>query len=190
MGNFYTNITLKGASQQRVAERLRQAERSAYVSPELNGCVVVYDEECEEQDLGVLARLVSGLSKDLECAALAVLIHDDDILLYQLCRAGEVVDEYNSCPGYFEDVEPVPPSGGDAVKLCAEFGAAHAAERVASILRKSTLVGDEEYDFEVERHQALSEALGLPSFAVGTGYSSIQEGESPEGLDASMLVKT
>ncbi len=45
MGNFYTNITLKGASRERVEMELQS--RTAIVSKMTNGCVVVFDEECD-----------------------------------------------------------------------------------------------------------------------------------------------
>ena len=48
MGNFYTNYTLKGPGQQAVASAL--AGRKALVTPENNGCVMVFDEQSDSQD--------------------------------------------------------------------------------------------------------------------------------------------
>ncbi len=51
MGSFYTNYTLRRPSQQAVAAAL--AGRSAIVTPAEDGCVVVFDEQSDEQDRAV-----------------------------------------------------------------------------------------------------------------------------------------
>lgn len=186
MGNFYTNYTLRGPSQQAVAAAL--VGRSAIVTPEQDGCVVVFDEESDDQDQEVITGLASRLSRDLGCPVLAVLNHDDDIFWYQLYRSGELADEYDSSPGYFDAAtEPSAPTGGDAQKLCSAFGASAVAE-VESVLRKSSFE-DDGYTFAVERHTDLVRTLGIPSFGVGAGFRSVSDGEFPEGLGDDSLVK-
>ncbi|NDB77171.1 MAG: hypothetical protein EB141_16275, partial [Verrucomicrobia bacterium] len=133
MGNFYTSYTLRGPSQESVAAFL--ADRSAIVTPVEACCVVVFDEESEDQNQEGITGLAGRLSRQFACPVLAVVNHDDDILWYQLHVNGELTDEYDSSPGYFEgDVSA--PSGGDARKLCQAFGADAVAE-VERILRKS-----------------------------------------------------
>jgi hypothetical protein len=185
MGNFYTNYTVRGPSQQAVAVAL--TGRSAIVTPQQDGCVVVFDEQSDEQNMEVLTELAQHLSGQLRCPVLVVLNHDDDILWYQLHVGGEPVDSYDSSPSYFDaDAAPSEPEGGDAQKLCAAFGSTNVAE-VESILRKSTF-DEGGYTFAVERHADLARALGLPGFAVGGGYSYVSDGEIPEGLaDADLL---
>ena len=68
MGNFYTNYTLKGPSQQAVAAAL--AGRSAIVTPAQDGCVVVFDEQSDDQDSAVITELASHLSRELRCRVL------------------------------------------------------------------------------------------------------------------------
>jgi hypothetical protein len=82
MGNFYTNHTLRGPSQQAVAVAL--AGRSAVVAPSQDGCVVVFDEQSDYQDTHAISSLAERLSREFDCPVLAVLNHDDDILWYQL----------------------------------------------------------------------------------------------------------
>lgn len=151
MGNFYVNYTLRGPHQQAVAAAL--AGRSSIVSPELDGCVVVFDEESEEQNQEVIAELASRLSGRLKCPLLAVLNHDDDILKYQLFLNGDLLDEYDSTPGYFggneeeldDESSPVnDPQGGNAKLLCETFGA-NAVSEVEQILRKPSLSEDGMY---------------------------------------------
>lgn len=186
MGNFYTNYTLRGPSQQAVAAVL--AGRAAIVTPAQVGCVVVFDEQSDDQDSTVITELASRLSRELHCPVLAVFNHDDDIFWYQLYLSGELADEYDSSPGYFDpSAGPSAPSGGDAQKLCRAFGSASVAE-VASILRKPSS-GEGGYTFAVERHSDLAGALGIPLFGVGAGFRYVSDGEMPEGLDESDMVR-
>ncbi len=180
MGNFYTNYTLRGASPQAVAAAL--AGHAAFVTPAQNDCAVVFDEESEEQNPEVIGDLATRLARELNCPVLAVLNHDDDILWYRLYLSGELADEYDSSPGYFDSsAEPSGPAGGDARKLCDAFGANNVAE-VQRVLRKSSF-DEDGYAFAVERHADLIHALGIPSFGVGAGYRYLTEGELPAGLN-------
>jgi hypothetical protein len=186
MGNFYTNFTLRGPSQQAVAKAL--AGRSAIVTPAQDDCVVVFDEQSDTQDEAIISPLAASLSRELGCPVLAVLNHDDDIFWYQLYLRGELADEYDSSPGYFDpSAEPSSPIGGDALKLCSAFGVGNVAE-VESVLRKSAF-DEDGYTFAVERHTDLARLLGIPSFGVGSGFQYIAEGELPDGLEQDDLVR-
>jgi hypothetical protein len=191
MGNFCTNISLKGGSQADLVAALNANNRSAYISPTIDGVTVVYDELCENQDTDELGRLASDLSKVVHGRALAILIHDDDIFWYELHSDGRRVDAYNSEPNYFSTTEgPAGPQGGDARKLSDAFEASN-VDQVETILRRGHAgVAPQGYVFETERHADLVAALRLPSFAIGTGFSAIQAGELPDGLNASDFVKT
>src|SRR6185295_19778108 len=150
---------------------------SAYVTPTTAGFTIVCDERCEEQDIDVLESLASGLSADLNCPALALLNHDDDVLIYKLYSNGKLVEEHNSSPTYFDpDAEPSNPSGGNAKTLCQVIGNPENVAEVERILRKSSHENDG-YVFEIERHEALVGALGLPPFSVGLGYTYIEQDE-------------
>ena len=163
------------------------AGRSAIVTPAQNGCVVVFDEESEEQDTDVITLLASRLSRQLRCPVLALLNHDDDILAYWLYISGELADEYDSSPGYFDPAAEVsPPAGGDAQKVCNAFGANAVAE-VESVLRK--VPRDDEFYFADDRHRDLARLLGVPLFVVGAGFRYVSQGELPEGLDEDSLLR-
>jgi hypothetical protein len=184
MGDFYTNYTIRGASQDAVANALRG--RRAIVSPERDGCVVAFDEASDDQDTGAVAGLAVRLSRALGCTVLAVLNHDDDVLWFTLAVNGETADTYDSSPAYFDDSEPSEPSGGDAALLCRAFGAANVA-RVEAVLHAPD--DDGAYAFASERHAELVGALGLPAFAVGTAYATFERGELPNGLTAAEMVR-
>jgi len=181
MGSFYTNITLRTEQQPKVVETLRAAGRKAYVSPPMNGCVVVYDHESEDQSKA-LNKLAGSLSAKLKCAALAVLIHDDDLLVYGLFQDGRLMDEYVSWPALFDDSASESPEGGDAEILARAFGAESKIDEIESVLRETRAGNrDEGIIFESERHGELVAALGIPTIAVSTGYNYIEQGELPEG---------
>jgi hypothetical protein len=190
MGNFYVNYTLRGPGQSAVAAVL--AGRSAIVTPSQDNCVVVFDEESDEQNQEIIAELASQLSGKLRCPLLAVLNHDDGILWYQLYLNGELVDEYDSAPGYFEteDEEAAMrgPEGGDAKKLCDAFETDTVAE-VERILRKPS-AEDGGYVFAVERHDDLVGTLGIPSFGAGFSFRSFYDDDLPEDLEEKDLVRT
>jgi hypothetical protein len=186
MGNFYTNYTLRGPSQQAVAKAL--TGRSAIVTPAQDGCVVVFDELSDEQDTAIIAKLAARLSREFGCPLLAVLNHDDDIFWYQLYLKGELADEYDSSPGYFDaSAKPSAPAGGDAQKLGAAFGAGDVAE-IENVLRTSSF-DEGGYIFALERHTDLARLLGIPSFGVGAGFQYVTRGELPEGLEEDDLVR-
>lgn len=187
MGNFYSNYTLRGPTQQAVVAAL--AGRLAIVTPAQDGCVVVFDEQSDDQDPAVISGLASRLSRELRCPVFAVLNHDDSILWYQLYLSGELADEYDSSPGYFDpSAKPSAPTGGDAQKLCSAFGASAVAD-VESVLRKSSY-DDGGYAFAFERHADLARALGIPRFGVGAGFRYVSDGELPEGLSEDDLLRT
>lgn len=190
MGNFYVNYTLRGPDQSAVASVL--AGRSAIVTPALDDCVVVFDEESDEQNQEIITELASHLSGKLRCPLLAVLNHDDGILWYQLYLNGELVDGYDSAPGYFdtEDEEAAlrGSEGGDAKKLCAAFETDAVAE-VERILRKPS-AEDGGYVFAVERHDDLVGALGIPSYGNGFSFRSFSDDDLPEDLEERDLVRT
>jgi hypothetical protein len=102
---------------------------------------------------------------------------------------GELADEYDSSPGYFDEsaADPPTPTGGDAKRLCSAFGAASVTE-VEAILRKSSF-DDDGYTFAVDRHADLASALGIPSFGVGSGFRYVSDGELPDGLDEESLLR-
>jgi hypothetical protein len=185
MGLFYSNFTLYGPAHQQVVDAVRRLRRVAYVSPTVNGFTTVYDRASEHQDFDVIEEVGRQLSLDLECPVMAIILHDDDVLYYWLFRYGDVRDEYDSSPAYFDpDSEPLPPEGGDCDELCEAFGVPSAAARVEVILREDLLEEGAILPGEMERHRALAEALGMPDHAIGVGYNAIRHGYLPESLRA------
>lgn len=175
MGASYSNITLHGPERDRIIQALEARGRQAYVGPATGGVVVVFDEQSDD-DPDVGAELARELTGELKGVALVATVHDDDIFLYSLVRDGQVVDEYNSAPGYFDGGD-APPEGGDAALLASVFGAGNQAA-VERVLRHPAKSGD--YMYETARHADLFEVLGLPEHAVGAGFGYIYQGDEED----------
>jgi len=181
MGNFYVNMTAKGADQNEVLATVTKLGRKAFVFPTVNGFTVFCDAQAETQERRIIDELARKASHDLGCPVFCVLNHDDDVLWYGLYEQGELLDEYDSSPGHFEG-QFSSPKGGNAASLCRIMGVtdSKAVAAVEVALRKPH--SEEGYIFEVERHAAVAKAVGLPSCSVGICYSYLQRGELPDGL--------
>ena len=183
MGLFYSNFTLYGPDREAVIDALQKQKRLAFVSPTVDRFTTVYDSETEDQDFEAIERVGRQLSLDHRCPVMGVILHDDDVLYYWLFRDGDLLQMYNSSPAYFSaDMEPVPPEGGNAEELCAVFGQPTAANKVESILREDALADDASFAGELERHEALAAALGMPAHAIGIGYNAIDNSYLPDTL--------
>jgi hypothetical protein len=199
MGNWYTNICVKGAGQAEVVEALDELGRRAYVTPEMGGWIVIYDQESDKFDLNELESLALTLSARLSCTALASFNADDDILWLGIYEGGKQTARYASEKKQFEDGGEFPLIPEVAEALCRIFEAGEKNQQVRRILgRRHGILGllstftqlRLAYIVEVIRHGDLAEALGIPMASVGLGYEYINRGETPEGLSRGNLRKT
>src|SRR5688572_18985184 len=102
MGNSYGNVTLRTADQNRVLAALRHSGHSAFVSAPMENSIVVFPSETTARNDRLLERLSADLTRTLQCASLAVLVHDDTASLYLLHDNGQLGDRYMSAPYYFQ----------------------------------------------------------------------------------------
>ncbi|MCA1669405.1 MAG: hypothetical protein LC793_18825 [Thermomicrobia bacterium] len=135
----------------------------AIVSPTYADVTAIFPRDWDE-------KLPPALSAANKCTVLFTQIYDGDILLYWLYIAGNLVDTYDSYPGYFGAVPAsryAVPEGGDVAKLCAAFDVDNAADSVERILRlPNRQPGIKATDFYADpedRYRDLAAALGLPS---------------------------
>ena len=164
MGNWYTNITLRGPSQSGVVDFLNEHRISAYVSPTLGADTVIFDRDGDGdyRDPEIVAELAQALSKSLNCHALAVSVFDDDALWFRLYFREESIAEYLSASGDLSGT----------VRLCSAFGRSALVPLVWATLRVPRLL----MLFESWRHLILVTMLGLPVWAVALGYKYIDSG--------------
>ena len=72
----------------------------AWLSPTFDGLTIVCESQSESQNLNTWHRVARKLSADLSCPALAVMNHDDSVLVCALYDRGELVDQYDSSPDF------------------------------------------------------------------------------------------
>src|SRR5438105_27472 len=149
---------------------MRQAGRASFVAPPQHGYVVVYDREVDELRTDAAILVGTLLSKEFGVPVLCVLNYDDDILCYWLFEQGQLIDEFNSRPDYFEQrPEEFQPQGGDLGRLCSSLVAPTGPAEVENVLRKK------HYVLVVDQHMELANALGLPPCSVGLGYDYVTD---------------
>lgn len=182
IGNFYVNYTIHGSDRIAVCDLLRSASRNAFVGPTLDSLTVFFDEASDGQDESVIMDVANRASVELNASVLAVLNHDDDILMYWLYDAGEMIDRYNSFPGYFNDGGRTP-AGGNAKTLCGAFGTMDKVDHVDRILRSDG------YAFALDRHRDLATLLNHPWAYVCMCYEDIEAGRLANGVTARDLLR-
>lgn len=185
MSRFYANITLKGISAADVVAFLNDRHESAYVSPAVKNAIVVFHEDLQNQE-----SIAGRLSAHFSCPALLVMMYAETILLYHLYENGGQTDAYVSSPHADLQLDaPAPP--GSAAILCKAFEADRFERRVESVLRKESKP-DHPFASAINRHGELFQSLGLPLFAAGAGFQTIEIGEIPmgKGFDIAALART
>jgi hypothetical protein len=106
MGAFFTNFQVRGASTKAICAVLpKLTDARAFVSPPGNGWVTIYAEATENQREKTICAIAAGLSKTFKTDVFGFLVHDSDIALYWLYRCGELVDQFNSAPDYFDQAD-------------------------------------------------------------------------------------
>ncbi|HEX6037287.1 hypothetical protein [Longimicrobium sp.] len=186
MGTTYANITLRGPTQAQVIEAAQEQGMTCFVSPTDRGVTVVYDARCEDEP-DALRPVTRWLSRRLACAAWGVFVFDSDVFQYVLCRDGEVVDEYDSRPGYPSAVRGQP-RGGSADVLCREMQLRSAdVQEVGRFLHSPN--DDNEFRYAMRRHGGLMDELGHPDLAYTFRFSDFwMEEDPPEGYEAEQFI--
>lgn len=171
MGRSFSNITIKGQNQIKIADYLESLSRRAYVSPTINNFTVVFDEE-SEKDYTKLSYLATRLSENFGCLTLPIFIYDESVFCYELYKDGQLLDEYISKPDFHDSKLDPYPEGGDAEILCKVLNIKKATSIVRPILREPST--EKGYHFASDRHMKFVRALGLPLWSTG-GYSDIED---------------
>lgn len=184
MGNFYTNIVTKGVPSGVLHAIVSSEPFASIVAPDVDGHSFVYGDFFGSGDSDAPARLAKTLS-EAEGAefALVSMNADDDLFIYQIWHAGARVDAYFSNPDAFEpnDLDAERPQG-DPSRLQSLFPFID-AQAIRDVLDNAA------YIFEFERHQDLFRLLHIPTGPAVADFEYLQNGEIPEGLDASRLIR-
>ena len=181
MGLFCVSTHARTTDDRSVSESLQRLGFSAYhVSSEMDGWTSIYEERASQQDDQQIRRLAGEISRDLKVPTIAFLVHDSDFVCYWLYDSGALLDEYNSCPDYFDDegAEPIGSQGspGTLLPFCrAEI----TPEQIEAILGRQTI-------FAEETVQQLALALGIDPGRALCDYSDVADNaDGLPGADAS-----
>ncbi len=137
MGTFFTNIQVRSNDPKAVREALVKIDATpAFLSKAEGGWVSAYPHETESQSEEDMKRICSELSRAINTGVLGVTVHDSDVFHYVLAENGSIVDEYDSCPGYFEGTDEEP-SGGVVTKLLPYCVAGTDSIELEKLLRSS-----------------------------------------------------
>jgi hypothetical protein len=92
-----------------VVEKLLQqnAITEYFILPNANGWVSLYEKVASTQNEARIQQILTLVSLNLQCVAICMLIHDDDILAYWLQDKGVAIDQFNSQPNYFGDFSDI-----------------------------------------------------------------------------------
>ncbi len=178
MGLFCANVHFRTINDKALAAAVDRRGIAQYrISPAKNGWTSLYEERASEQDDQRIRELAGGLSADLHAAAVAFMVHDSDIACYWLFEDGKLLDEYNSCPDYFDDDADGPgsPSGGRPDVLVRYCSSGVREAELGAILAERPLYAENVIE-------QLAEALQIDTQRAVADY---RDGDSDGGPDDS-----
>lgn len=181
MGLFCVNLHFRATDDKALSAALNRRGVTQYrIFPAENGWTSLYEEEASWQDEARIRVLAGGLSKDLHVAAVAFTVHDSDIACYWLFDDGRLLDQYNSCPDYFDDDatddEPQGPAGGRPDVLLRYCRDGVRQDELATVLAEETVFAES----VIER---LADALGIDVDRALADYRDLGYGDGPNGAD-------
>jgi hypothetical protein len=172
MGSFYGNVTVLGVQ----LDALRMAAPKPAFAAVQGGDVVLFALADDE------GSPVTGaeLSSKLGCVAFSAGVHDDDIFFFEVYRDGKLlaagaVPDPREYFGIDDDMladfdSEMPEAAGVAGPTASPDPSAvvEALGRGDESAFRAALEGD--FVFATDRHRAVTQALGLPTAAVGWGH--------------------
>lgn len=165
MGNFYTNFEVFGGDSGDVLRVAKELGRRAFVISDKNGDTLVFDADCDEQDVAEIEQLGRELTRKLHLPVLASLNHDDDHLLLWLFHADQI-SRYESRLQAFQF----------GWALSRIRGGVPTYPFIVAVLAWPIFI------FQVFRHLLLAKVTGLSSICAGLGYTYLSRGQRPPGF--------
>ncbi len=190
MGLFCVNMHFRTTDDKAVSDALKKRNITQFhLMPAKGGWTSLYEERASQQDDDRIRAVTAGLSKDLNIPAIAFLVHDSDIACYWLFENGQLVDEFNSCPDYFDenaDEESTGETGGRPDVLVRYCKPGVREDALAGILAEKTV-------FAESVIEQLAEMIGIESSRALADYRDMSEGgefvENEEDGDAGEAIK-
>lgn len=181
MGRFCVSLHFRTTDDRVLSEGLGRRAISRYrVVPAKSGWTSLYEELASEQDDRRIRDLAGGLSGELHVPAIAFMVHDSDIACYWLFDNGQLVDEYNSDPGYFDsDADgPPSPSGGRTDVLLRYCRPGVQQDELATMLAQETVRAT---TFAEDVIRRLAKALGIDGKLAIADYRDVASDDGSDG---------
>lgn len=165
MGAWFESILVRTEDADVVRQILvRAAEETGckfFLGPPVRGWISFFP----ENNLGEMDDLMPEIARQLSYDIFRLAVHDDDDFVYHFYRAGNLLDQYNSCPSSFNEVSPE-----EETKLQGRpelFQELLTKPRSLQKLKALLQADHEKFIFESERLTEFVELLGLPN-AIGS----------------------
>jgi hypothetical protein len=177
MGAFYGSVLIRTDKADAVQSALVQVAKSAkckfLLGPARNGWISVFPDDSGQND-----NISANISRLVPADIFHLIVHDDDLFAYFFYRAGQLVDQYNSCPDYFDKVsdEEKQKCRGRPELFQDLFADPESFRQLQALLA----AGEESASaLESERLAQFAKLLGLPNALCS--YEYLQSGER-EGI--------
>lgn len=182
MGAFIVNINVRTQDRSAVETELQAiGVQEAWVTGAMGGWITIYEEKASTQDDGHIREMAGRLSSRLHAPTIAFLVHDSDLVCYWLYDDGRLLDEFNSCPDYFDRNASPDDSPGQPEVLLRYCRQGTTLEAVAQVLN------DREHVFAEDQLVKLADLLGINADRVHTDYRYVGEELGPSDLDATFV---
>jgi WD40 repeat protein len=174
MGGFYGSIQIRGVDRNAVnavVDKLAKKRNLRFLlGPQLGDWIGVYPEGGGQD-----SKVGREFARELGAELIQLIVHDDDMFIYDYYRDGKLVDQYNSCPDYFDEV-----SDRDRQKLVGRpecFSHLVADSSAVAGLKQCLAEADAE-PFAYAVLQRFCESLGITNAV--TSYDYLQNGETDQ----------
>lgn len=173
MGTSCVNFHARSEDAAAVAKALaRIVHVEALVAPPNYGWITFFDQNASSQDTKQLVRIARSLSKKLQTAVFAFLVHDSDVFRYHLFDRGKLIDQFDSRPDYFGVV-----SSARRRKYAGQpelfVGLARAGVTVEEI--RNVLSGNSVIQLEERRATAFAALFGIDQALAAADYKDVDD---------------
>ncbi|PQO33108.1 ankyrin repeat domain-containing protein [Blastopirellula marina] len=194
MGAFVVNFHVRSSSKRQVTDLLQEiGVEGAWICGPHGRWISFWDSLASRQDSVRIQQLAQAISQQLDAPVIAFLNHDSDFLCYWLYDQGQLLDEYNSCPGYFDgDTSQEETLAADCKVLKRYCQAATTIEQLEEILRIWTQteglqgIGCQ-YEFAEDRLAELAPCLEIKPDLLYIDYGDIGRDVQPHEIDAEWI---
>jgi tetratricopeptide (TPR) repeat protein len=175
MGAFFDSIHVRTENSDMVKTALEQVAKEGdykfLLGPAINGWISIFPNE-----IGRKEPIAVNIVKFVPDNVFHLTVYDDDIFSYYFYRNGQLIDQYNSCPDYFEEVSE------DKKMQCQghpEFFRDLLPD-TNSLTKLKTLLAANKFTFESERMAQFVKLFGLSNALSSYDYLRSQDWDEDE----------